>query len=88
MLTPASIVLTVLLAAPVPALAGDERPRLLVSDLAPQGVEPEVASALTDAVVTVLAERRLFQVMSNKDVQTVLSAERQRQILGTCAEDN
>ena len=61
-----------------------EKPRLLVSDLTPQGAEPEQAAALTDAVVQTLTERGLFQVLSRKDLQTVLGTERQRQLLGAC----
>jgi TolB-like protein len=61
-----------------------ERPKLVVSDLYAQGVPAEQAAAFTDAVVQTLAERRLFRVLSRKDVQEILTAERQRQILGGC----
>jgi TolB-like protein len=58
-----------------------------VADLTAQGASAEEAAALTDALVQTLSERGLFQVLSRKDLQTVLSTERQRQMLGTCDED-
>ncbi|WP_224247678.1 CsgG/HfaB family protein [Hyalangium gracile] len=69
------------------AIHPDEKPRLLVADLAAQGVSAEEAAALTDALVQTLSQRGLFQVISRRDVQTVLSTERQRQMLGACDED-
>lgn len=68
------------------AAAPAERPKLLVIDLVAQGVSSEQAAAFTDAVVSSLAARRLFRVVSSKDVQTVLSVERQRQLIGSCNE--
>ncbi len=64
------------------------RPRLFVRDLTAQGVEPAEAAALSDAVVLTLTERGLFHVISEKDVQTLISTERQRQLLGACPEDS
>ncbi|MCY1017842.1 CsgG/HfaB family protein [Pyxidicoccus sp. MSG2] len=78
---------------PPPAGAGapvapqGDKPRLLVSDLVAQGAEASDAAALTDAVVQTLTERSLFQVLSRRDVQTMLTTERQRQLLGACDED-
>jgi TolB-like protein len=72
---------------PAPAEATDARPTLVVTDLVAQGVPPEQAAAFTDAVVQALSERRLFRVISSRDIQTVLGAERQRQIYGACAEE-
>ncbi|MBJ6760537.1 hypothetical protein JGU66_07160 [Myxococcaceae bacterium JPH2] len=74
-------------AAPILPLKDGEKPRLVVSDLTAQGTEPAQAAALTDAVVQTLNARALFQVLSRKDIQTVLSTERQRQLLGACDED-
>jgi TolB-like protein len=62
----------------------DARPRLLVTDLTAQGVSAQEAAAMTDAVVQSLTERNLFEVLSRRDVETLLTAERQRQLLGTC----
>ncbi len=64
-----------------------DKPRLLVSDLVAQGVEASDAAALTDAVVQTLTSRSLFQVLSRRDVETMLTTERQRQLLGACDED-
>ncbi len=73
--------------AAAPALQPEEKPRLLVSDLVAQGASPEQAAALTDALVQTLGARGLFQVLSSKDVQAMLSTERQRQLLGTCEQE-
>ncbi|MFN0063763.1 MAG: hypothetical protein ACKVPX_14755 [Myxococcaceae bacterium] len=59
--------------------------KLLVADLAAQGVADAEAAAMTDAVVTTLQERGMFRVLSSKDVQTILGAERRRQLGGGCA---
>ena len=81
--------LQALAASPGPAASSgeEEKPKLLVTDLRAQGSSPEQAAALTSALVQTLSERGLFQVLSADDVQTVLSAERQRQLLGQCNED-
>lgn len=39
---------------------------------------------MTDAVVAALSARGLFNVISSKDVETAIGAERQRQLLGVC----
>lgn len=63
------------------------RPKLLVTQLAAQGVTPEEAAAFSDAVVGALEERELFQVIAAKDVQTLQSAARMRQLAGACANE-
>lgn len=70
-----------------PPVTADQKPRLVVTDLAPLRVAPEEAQALTDAVVTWLTARSPFDVVSTRDVQAILGAERQRQLLGTCGDD-
>ncbi len=60
------------------------RPRLAVTDLVAQGTKPEEAAAITDAVVQSLAGRRLFDVVSGRDVEALISAERRKQLLGVC----
>lgn len=67
--------------------APDRKPRLVVNDLTALRVAPEEASALTDAVVTYLSARGLFEVVGPRDVQTLIGAERQKQLLGTCGDD-
>jgi TolB-like protein len=63
------------------------KPRLFVTDLATVGVAREEAAAMTDALIDALSRRGLFAVTSARDLQTLLSAERQRQLLGACAEE-
>lgn len=86
-----AVVLSVLLA--VPALAAgpteqEKKPRLVVNELGALRVSPEEAAAITDAVVTYLAARGLFEVLGTRDIQTILGIERQRQLLGACGEDS
>jgi TolB-like protein len=64
-----------------------ERPKLVVLELsAAGGVEPSVASALTEGLTSEISRRGFFDVVSAKDIQTLLGVERQRQMLG-CSED-
>jgi TolB-like protein len=84
-------VLSVLLA--LPALAAnlpepEKKPRLVINDLIALRVAPEEAQAITDAVVTYLSARGLFEVLGTRDIQTILGAERQKQLLGACGEDS
>ncbi len=80
-------VLSVLLALPSLAAETEKKPRLVINDLVALKVAPEEAQAITDAVVTYLSARGLFEVLSTRDVQTLLGAERQRQLSGACSED-
>ena len=82
-----ALVLLMLAAEPAPPSPPPDKPRLFVSTLSAQGVEPELARAMTDAVVDALATRKLFDVVSTKDLETLLGAERQRQLLGVCETD-
>ena len=66
------------------AQKADELPRLAVTDLIAQTATAEEALAITDAVVSALSNRKLFQVVSSRDLQTLLGAERQKQLLGVC----
>src|SRR5690349_16534296 len=81
----------VLLALPVIAaepVAADKKPRLVINDLIALRVAPEEAQAITDAVVTYLSARGIFEVLGTRDIQTLLGAERQRQLLGACGDDS
>ena len=66
------------------ALADAGKPRLLVADLSAQGVPASDAAAVTDGIVSTLQSRGLFEVLSSRDVQTILGAERRRQLTGGC----
>jgi TolB-like protein len=85
---PAPAAVTVAPAAPSPAAPpSNGKPRLVVLDLAVAGgVEPQMASALTEAVAAEVASKGYFEVMASKDVQTMLGLERQRQMLG-CSDE-
>lgn len=71
----------------LPALADDKKPRLVVNDVAALQVTAEEAGAITDATVNYLAARGLFEVLGARDVQTIIGAERQRQLMGACGDD-
>lgn len=86
-----AVVLSVLLAWPALAAGAvetEKKPRLVVNDLVALRVAPEEAQAITDAVVTYLSARGLFEVLGTRDIQTILGAERQKQLLGACGDDN
>ncbi|MBK7857385.1 MAG: hypothetical protein IPJ65_01930 [Archangiaceae bacterium] len=76
----------VVLAAAEPQAAA-EKPRLFVATLAAQGVDPTEAAAFTDAIGATLASRGLFRVITTKDLESLLGAERQKQLLGVCEAD-
>lgn len=58
-------------------------PRLVVLDLTPGGgIDPSIASSLSEAVAAEVSRRHFFEVTSQKDVSTMLGLERQKQMLG------
>lgn len=65
--------------------ASAERPRLILLTLTGAGVEQAQLESVTDRIATTLQARAVFEVLSTKDVQTLLGLERQKQLLG-CAE--
>jgi TolB-like protein len=67
-----------------PNVAVDRKPRLAVLSIQPQGVPQEQAAAMTDSVVAALSSRAVFDIISTRDIETALGAERQRQLLGVC----
>lgn len=82
-------VATVVVPVPVPpaakpTVASDQKPRLAVLSIQPQGVPPVQAAAITDALVAALSSRGLFDIISSRDIETTLGAERQRQLFGVC----
>jgi TolB-like protein len=72
----------------VVSLSAAEKPKMMVLEFTSSGgVEPEVAAALSEAVTSEVAQRGFFDVMSAKEVQTLLGVERRKQVLG-CAEQS
>ncbi len=84
-----SIALAVLISAnPVSALDA-QKPKLAVLELTPgAGVDKDVTGPLTEALTTEVGSRGFFQVISQKDIQTMLGMERQKQLLGCSDESN
>ncbi|MBK7859316.1 MAG: hypothetical protein IPJ65_11980 [Archangiaceae bacterium] len=83
-----ALVVMLLAAAPAGAEKAPAKPKLIVLHLAVAGgVEPAIASTLTEAVTTEVAARGLFEVISSKDVETLLNVERQRELMG-CSDDS
>ncbi len=64
-----------------------ELPKLLILDFSAGGVAPEIASALTEAAAAEVSARGFFQVVTSKDLQTLIGLERQKQLVG-CGEDS
>lgn len=86
-----TLVLAVLLSLPAlgaESAESEKKPRLVVNELTALRVAPEEAQAITDAVVTYLSARGLFEVLGTRDIQTILGAERQKSLLGACGEDS
>ena len=60
-----------------------EKPRLVVLDLqASKNLDASLAGPLTDAVTAEVQRRGFFDVLSSRDIQTMLGVERQKQLLG------
>lgn len=72
-------------AQPQPPVA--EKPRLAVLTLeVAGGVEPAIGGVLSEAIAAEVAAKGYFQVVSAKDIQTMLGVERQRQLVG-CSDE-
>lgn len=69
----------------VTAIVAADKPRLAVLDVQPVGVEQAQVVALGEAISQEIDKRGFFQVMTARDVRTLLGVERQRQLLG-CTE--
>jgi len=69
-----------------PAKPAADRPRLFVNELVPQSATPQQAQAFTDAVVQALSARGVYEVLSTRDLQGLIGAERQKQLLGLCTD--
>lgn len=67
--------------------AAAEKPKIIVLDLsAGGGVAPDVVQALSETVATRLAARNFFEVVSSRDIATLVGLERQKQLMG-CSEE-
>jgi TolB-like protein len=86
------VVVLMILALPAlaaePATDAEKKPRLVVNELQALRVAPEEAAAITDAIATYLSGRGVFEILSTREIQTLLGAERQRQLLGACGDDS
>lgn len=83
-----SVTLAVFAAEPAPSAPANQKPRLVVNEFLAQKVPAEEAQAVGDAVVTYLAGRGFFEVLGPRDIQTLLGADRQRQLFGVCETDS
>jgi TolB-like protein len=70
-------------------LAADgEKPKLLVLDVqATGGTTPALAESVTQAVISEVSAKGFYQVLSSRDLSSMLGIERQKQLLG-CSEDS
>lgn len=75
------LLLALLTAAPV------EKPKLVVLELVPGGgLEASLIAPFTDAVTAEAQRTSFFEVVSSRDVSSLLGIERQRQLLGCTSE--
>lgn len=80
MLLPCALLLAVSVAA--------EKPKLVVLDLSPgSGVDASVTGPLTEALTAEVARRGFFEVISQRDMTTLMGVERQKQLMG-CSEES
>jgi hypothetical protein len=74
-----------LAAQPSPVAA--QKPKLAVLDLVPgAGVDASVTGPLTEAISTEVQRRAFFEVLSQRDIATMIGIERQKQLLG-CSDE-
>ncbi|MBL8910117.1 MAG: hypothetical protein JNM17_05360 [Archangium sp.] len=66
-----------------PALA--QRPKLVVLHFTGPGFEPAELASATDRVAAVLARRDVYELISAREIDTLLGVERQKQLMG-CSE--
>jgi len=64
-----------------------DRPRLILLAFTGSGVDAAQLESVGDRVASTIAARGVYEVISAKDVQTLLGLERQKQLLG-CAESS
>lgn len=82
-----SVILLAMLAAPASGVAA-QKPKLAVLDLSPgSGVDASVTQPLSEALTSEVQRRGFFDPISQRDIQTMLGLERQRQMMG-CSDDN
>ena len=63
--------------------AAPEKPKLILFELTPGGgIDATVTGPLTDAIASELGFRGFFQVLTQRDMATMLSVERQKQLMG------
>ena len=75
----AALLLSLIVALPASA----EQAKLAVMNLRPAGgIDPQLASAMTDAVASEAGKRGFFQVISSNEITTLLGVERQKTLLG------
>jgi TolB-like protein len=64
-------------------LAADgERPKVAVMELQSAGAPKEAATALSEAITQEISRRGFLDVISSRDIETLLGVERQKQLLG------
>ena len=68
-------------------LSAAEKPKLAVLELQALGAPQDTAAALTEAMTQELTKRGFFDVISSRDIQTLLGVERQKQLMG-CGDDS
>jgi opacity protein-like surface antigen len=71
-----------------PRAQAAETERLLMLDITPHGVPDEVAASLTDLLELEIERGRLFEVISQQDLRTLIKVEEQKLLLGKDEQTN
>jgi len=79
-------VLSLFLDALVAAAPTTEKPKIAVMEIQGGGVEAHVAAGLTEAITQEIAGRGFFNVISSREIQTLIGFERQKQMVGCSSE--
>jgi hypothetical protein len=79
--------LAALLAAPLARAEPAAPPRLAVMTLAGPGVEPGLVEGLTETLAARVADAGVFEVVSPRQVASLLAHERRRELAGGCVDE-
>lgn len=66
----------------IQAAHGEEKASLLVMDLQPSGVEPEIAKSLSGLLAMEVERLDRFEIISQREIAGLLSAEEHKQLMG------
>ncbi len=73
--------------APIPGVDAEAKTRLAVMALSGAGVPPEYAEGLTETLATATTQTGIFEVISPRQLASLLAYEKRKELLGGCVEE-